>query len=60
MSMTFAFPFTLNNGKHQEVYLGGGINIETKRFDYEGSYLYDINTNRWYPGFKVGVKLLEF
>jgi len=48
------------NGKHQEVYVGGGIEIETRRFEYQGSYLYDFNSNKWYPSFKLGFKLLEF
>lgn len=48
------------NAKHQEVYFGPGIEIETRRFEYEGQYLYDYKTNKWYPGFKVGFKVFEF
>ena len=48
------------NGKHQEAYFGPGIEVETRRFEYEGQYLYDYGTNKWYPGFKVGYKLFEF
>lgn len=48
------------NGKHQEAYFGPGIEVETRRFEYEGQYLYDYGTSKWYPGFKVGYKLFEF
>lgn len=48
------------NGKHQEAYFGPSIEIETKRFEYEGQYLYDYGNNKWYPGFRVGFKLYEF
>lgn len=48
------------SAKHQEVYFGPSIEVETKRFEYEGQYLYDYQTNKWYPGFKVGLKLFEF
>lgn len=46
--------------KHQELSFGGGIEVETKRFEYQASYLYDSKSNKWYPGFTLGFKILEF
>lgn len=48
------------SGKHKEIYVGGGVEVETRRFEYQGNYLYDFSTNKWYPGFRVGLKLVEF
>lgn len=47
------------NSKHQEFGLGGGFEIETKNLEYQGSYLYDLNSKKWYPGFRINLKILE-
>lgn len=48
------------NGKYQEVYAGGGVGFEARRFEFQGDYLYDFTTNAWYPSISGSWKLFEF